>query len=143
MRQSDRWLRRLKESGYRLTAPRRAVVGVVTNSTRALNPNEVFELARRSHPALGLVTVYRTLERLEQLDLIQRVHLPESCHAYLPASDSHEHLLICQECGLTEYFSGDDLDPLIITVERKSGYSISDHWLQLLGRCSLCQSTTA
>lgn len=143
MRQSERWLRRLKESGYRLTAPRRAVVEVVTTSARALNPNEVFELARRSHPTLGLVTVYRTLERLEHLDLVQRVHLPEGCHAYLPACEGHEHLLICRECGLTEYFSGDDLDPLITAVERNSGYSISDHWLQLLGRCSVCQSAAA
>ncbi|HEY6075072.1 MAG TPA: hypothetical protein VIV15_17250, partial [Anaerolineales bacterium] len=53
------WLEQLQCSGYRLTAARRAVVQTMAGSLRALSPVEVYDLARRRYPALGLVSVYR------------------------------------------------------------------------------------
>ncbi|MGA7605419.1 MAG: transcriptional repressor, partial [Anaerolineales bacterium] len=67
------WLTQLQDNGYRLTGARRAVVEIVAASQRALTPVEVYDAARDQYPALGLVTVYRTLEKLEELGLIQRV----------------------------------------------------------------------
>lgn len=136
---TERWLKLLNANGYRLTGPRRAVVEVLAASRRALNPSQVFELARRRHPALGLVTVYRTVEKLEALGLVQRVHQPQGCHCYLPASNGHQHLLLCQDCGSAEYFSGDNLETLIKQISSQTGYRILDHWLQLFGTCSNCQ----
>ena len=95
--------------------------------------------ARRRHPQLGLVSVYRTLETLEQLGLVQRLHQPEGCEAFIPAGEGHRHLLVCQRCGLIKYFEGDDLEPLIDTISQKSGYQIRQHWLQLFGLCPQCQ----
>ena len=70
----ETWLNTLHENGYRLTEARKAVVEIVAESLRALTPLEVFDLAHAAYPALGLVSVYRTLEKLEELHLIQRVH---------------------------------------------------------------------
>ena len=109
---TDTWLNQLQENGYRLTEARRAVVEIVQKSTRALTPVEVFDMARKKYSALGLVSVYRTLEKLEQLHLIQRVHQPQGCQAFISASDGHEHLLLCQNCGQVTFFEGDDLDAL-------------------------------
>jgi Fe2+ or Zn2+ uptake regulation protein len=86
-----------------------------------------------------LVTVYRTLEKLEELQLVQRVHQPHGCHCYLPATTGHQHLMLCQKCGEAEYFSGDDLDALIETLSHQSGYLIQEHWLQLFGLCENCK----
>ena len=132
------WLSCLKNYGYRLTVPRRAVIFILSHSQRALTPNEVFDLARQHYPSLGLVSVYRTLEILEDLDLIQRMHHPEGCQAYLPAFSGHQHLLICQDCGQVEFFDGDDLRPLVARVEQESGCRIDEHWLQLFGLCDQC-----
>lgn len=135
------WLGHLQRHGYRLTAPRRAVVDIVARSQRLLSPAEVYRLARKRYPALGLVTVYRTLEKLEELGLIQRVHQPGGCHAFIAAAPGHQHLLICQGCGLAQYFSGDDLDTLMTSIGRNSGYTVSEHWLQLFGLCSACKNS--
>ena len=79
---AENWLTQLQENGYRLTEARRAVVETVAATDRALTPIQVFDIAREQNPALGLVTVYRTLEKLEELHLIQRVHQPEGCQAF-------------------------------------------------------------
>ena len=136
----DDWLERLQENGYRLTGPRRTVVETIATSWQVLSPLEVFERARARYPSLGLVTVYRTLEKLEELALIQRVHTPAGCQTFIASAPGHQHLLICQNCGRFEYFSGDRLDTLMSDVQQESGYRIQDHWLQLFGVCTHCQS---
>ncbi|MFZ1040318.1 MAG: Fur family transcriptional regulator [Anaerolineales bacterium] len=133
------WLTQLQDNGYRLTGARRAVVEIVAASQRALTPVEVYDAARDQYPALGLVTVYRTLEKLEELGLIQRVHQPQGCQAFITAGTGHQHLLLCSKCGRTTLFEGDDLDQFIKSVARKTGYQINEHWLQLFGLCEHCK----
>jgi len=137
---TDIWLTQLQDSGYRLTEARRAVVKIVAASKRALTPVEVFDQARKSYRALGLVSVYRTLEKLEKLQLIQRVHQPQGCQAFISASHGHQHLLLCQNCGQVVFFEGDDLSIFIASVSRKTGYQINEHWLQFFGLCANCRA---
>lgn len=136
------WLNCLQANGYRLTAPRKAIVETIATSQRVLNPFEVFELARAHYPKIGLVTVYRTIDKLEELDLIQRVHQPSGCQAFISAFSGHQHLIICQGCGQADFFSGetDKMDTLMAEIGEISGYKINDHWLQLFGLCQNCQS---
>jgi Fe2+ or Zn2+ uptake regulation protein len=134
------WLEQLRDNGYRITAARRAVVETVQTATRALTPIEVYGLARKKDRALGLVTVYRTLEKLEELHLIQRVHQPMGCQAFISAGHGHQHLLLCQGCGQVEFFEGDDLDALMRSIAKKTGYQIKEHWLQLFGLCANCRA---
>jgi len=133
------WLTQLQENGYRLTEARRAVIETVQASTRALTPVEVFDMARKKYSALGLVSVYRTLEKLEELHLIQRVHQPQGCQAFISESNGHQHMLLCQNCGKVTFFEGDDLGALIQSISKKTGYQIHEHWLQLFGLCEACQ----
>jgi Fe2+ or Zn2+ uptake regulation protein len=133
------WLAQLHENGYRITAARRAVVETIAGTQRALTPVEVYDEARRAYRALGLVTVYRTLERLEQQGLIQRVHQPLGCQAFLPAAQGHQHLLLCRACGQAAFFEGEDLEAFIKSIARKTGYQITDHWFQLFGLCTDCR----
>jgi len=134
------WLEQLHDNGYRVTAARRAVVDTVFGSTCALSPIEVYDAARKKYGALGLVTVYRTLEKLEELHLIQRVHQPMGCQAFIAAGIGHQHLLLCQQCGQVEFFEGDDLDALTKSISKKTGYQIQEHWLQMFGLCANCRS---
>jgi len=136
---ASQWLEKLQVHGYRLTESRRAVVEVIANSDRVLSAIEVFDLARERCASLGLVTVYRTIAKLEELALVDRVHQPGDCHAYVAAVPGHQHLLICQNCGRAAYFEGDSLEALILRVAADSGYHVQDHWLQLFGLCAACQ----
>lgn len=135
----ENWLDSLQSSGYRLTGPRRAIVEIMALSSCALGPVEIFDLGRKQYPGLGLVTVYRTLEKLEELGLVQRVHQPGGCNMFLRASQGHEHLLLCTACGQAEYFSGDDLSALMTSIASRSGFAIHEHWLQLYGLCAACR----
>jgi Fe2+ or Zn2+ uptake regulation protein len=137
---ASEWLDQLQASGYRVTGPRRAIVELMAESQRALGPIDVYDMGRADYPGLGLVTVYRTLEKLEELGLVQRVHLPDGCHRYLRATQGHQHLLLCTVCGLVEYFSGDDLNPLTGRVASDTGFSVKEHWLQLFGQCPACRA---
>lgn len=136
---AETWLAALSENGYRLTSARRAVAEIMAASSRALTPLEVFDSARSAHPELGLVSVYRTLEKLEELHLIQRVHQPGGCQAFISASQGHQHMLLCQNCGQVLFFEGDDLENLFSAIAGRTGYRINEHWLQLFGLCRNCQ----
>jgi Fur family ferric uptake transcriptional regulator len=136
---TNNWLIQLRDHGYRLTGARRAVVDTVARSRHALTPVEVYDAARKRYRALGLVTVYRTLEKLEELHLVQRVHQPQGCQAFIAAGQGHQHLLLCQRCGRVTFFEGDDLKALMSAISTKTGYRIREHWLQLFGLCASCQ----
>ena len=134
------WESRLADAGCRITAPRQAVMGALMGAAAPLSPQEILERARPAHRRLGLVTVYRTLNLLSDLDLVRRIHRSDGCHGYLPASPGHRHALICQSCARCVEFPGeDDIHRLIERVEAGTGYKVADHLLQLLGLCPDCQ----
>jgi Fe2+ or Zn2+ uptake regulation protein len=137
--QSALWLEQLKSHGSRLTEARRAVVEVMAESRQALTPVEVYDTARKRDPDLGLVSVYRTLEKLEQLGLVQRVHHSKDCQAFLSAGQGHQHLALCSRCGKALLFEGDDLSALFEKVTSQTGFEIKEHWLQLYGLCNDCK----
>ena len=139
LNRSEEWLAKLQASGYRITSPLKVIVEMLAGASRALGPVEIFDLGRREYPKMGLVTVYRTLDKLEELGLITRVHQSNGCHAYLRAANGHEHILLCTHCGQVVYFVGDDLTILINRVSQQSGFVIQEHWLQLHGLCPNCQ----
>jgi len=136
---SKTWDSRINAGGYRLTAPRRVIVEIISASDQALTPAEIFIEARSRCKGIGLVTVYRTMEKLAELGLVERVHHENNCHSYIAHRDGHKHLLICKHCKKTKYFSGDDLSGLMDSIGKSSGFQIQDHWLQLNGICPDCQ----
>ena len=137
---TDQWLNCLLAGGYRITTQRRIIVEELVKAQRALDPVDLFAVCRKRDPGLGLVTVYRTLEQLELLGLIQRVHRSDGCHMIMRKNDGHEHLLICTSCGKTVSFQGDHLEQLSSQVAEETGFSVDDHMLQLFGLCPDCRS---
>ncbi len=134
----DEWMTALQAHGYRQTRARRAIVQTMLDNPRGMEPLEIYTLGQKACRNLGMVTVYRTLDKLNELGLIERVHQPQGCNLYIRATVGHQHLLVCRQCGRVAYFEGDDLSQLINRVEGRSGYSITSHWLQLFGLCPEC-----
>ena len=129
----------LNQHGYKLTRQRKAVVEVMTLANTRLAAAEVFAKAQRECPDLGLTTVYRTLEILEQMGAIRRVHLEDGCEAFAPTSLEHGHYVICSRCQATIEFEGCDLTQLLQRVADQTGFAIEQHWLELVGLCPQCQ----
>ncbi|MCG8376181.1 MAG: transcriptional repressor [Chlorobiales bacterium] len=140
---AEEWLEALRAAGYRPTAARRAVVEIVAGASNALRPQEIHAQAKRRQPKIGLVTVYRALEKLEELELVQCLHLPDGSHGYLAEFSGHQHLLSCTACGRVVYFEGDDLSGLVTALEAESGFRIDSHSLQFEGLCAQCHAREA
>jgi len=129
----------LKENGYKLTTQRRAVIGAIATSPDHLTPNALYHKVRQDYPTIGLVTIYRTLEILANLELICELHAGGSCRSYTIAAPGHHHHLICAECGEVIDFSGYNLDELEKRLCRETGFEIEGHLLEFIGLCQNCQ----
>ena len=132
-------IQKLSQAGYRITQPRRAVIRALLEDGNTSSPAEVRQRALRHCPTVGLVTVYRTLDLLSALGFARRIHTEDGCHGYAAANNGHRHHLICRRCGAAVEFEGCDLSPLLTRLSQKTGYSIEDHLLELVGVCRECQ----
>jgi Fe2+ or Zn2+ uptake regulation protein len=114
----------LRQAGYRLTQPRLAVLKVLEKSCAGLSPEEVHQQGRTICASLGLV---------------RRVHSEQRCHSYARAGMDRHHLL-CQGCHRVTEFPCDGLDGLMEAVREQTGYTITEHLLELSGLCPECQT---
>ncbi len=126
-----------------MTAPRRAVLRALARAQRPLSVEELHERAKAQHARLGLVTVYRTLQVLEELGLVRRIHEQGACRSFAASSPGHSHAITCERCDKSSEFNGDDVCLLTGAIERKTGYRVSGHWLQLVGVCPSCRKSGA
>jgi len=130
----------LRRRGYKLTPQRRAVLRTIAASQDHLTPAEIHEKVRESCPGVGLVTVYRTLDILDELGLICQVHSVGGCRSYLMRRPSeHHHHLVCVECGRVDDFSNCDLSELSNRLSRETGFEIEGHILEFSGHCAECR----
>jgi len=136
---SQKWESQLSQQGYRITHPRRVILDIIAESTRPLTPLEIFDKARASSPGIGLVTVYRTIEKLEELKLVDRVHHLGECQTVFRGTSQHQHLIICTCCGRSLYFDGLVAEEEFAQIGEQLGYQVTGHWLQLAGLCKECQ----
>ena len=129
-----------RQRGYKLTPQRRAVIASISKSNEHLTPAEIHERLQAEHPGIGLVTVYRTLEILDELGLICETRAGGACRSYMVRSESaHHHHLICSECGSVVDFTDCELEELEKQLTAKTRYAITGHLLEFTGVCRNCQ----
>ena len=128
---------KLRQAGYRLTAPRKAVLAAFLTADRSLSAGELLAQARRHYAGIGRATLYRTLGLLLKLGLVWPVPTARGVRYKLATGSVHR--LICWGCGaeipLSECPAGDMAGKLA----REYGYAISGHTLIFYGLCPSCQ----
>jgi Fur family transcriptional regulator, ferric uptake regulator len=130
----------LKEKGYKITPQRRALLKVIASHHDHLSPEAIYEITKQEYPSIGRVTVYRTLEILNTLDLVCQVHALDGCHSYMMRRPTeHHHHLVCSRCGKAVDFTDCNLKNLENNLAEKTGFSIDGHLLELYGKCSDCR----
>jgi Fur family ferric uptake transcriptional regulator len=147
---TDRWVRTaesaLREAGHRASAPRSAVVELIGTQDCVLTAHEIAaELPRRGR-GVGIATVYRTLELLEELHLVQRLDVGDGSARYEPAfpgGEHHHHHLVCDRCGRVTPFEDRGLERVIESLAGRVDYRIGDHDVTLRGSCPDCSPTRA
>lgn len=130
----------LRTAGYRLTPQRAAVLAGLGQAQRGLDPAEILETARTYCPELGLATVYRTLGLFGELGIVRRLHAGKGCAAVAGAERRHGHYVVCTGCGRVTEFSTCDTQSIEAGAARETGFTISEHFLELAGTCAECQT---
>ncbi len=132
--------KQLNQQGMRLTRPRQVVMKILEETGRPLSPQVIHQLALQDDENISLVSVYRTLDLLNELHLVCRVHGDEDCQGYVLSSPGHHHQLVCRNCQKTVEFTGTtELEPFIKAIQEQTGFQIDGHLLQLFGLCPQCQ----
>jgi Fur family ferric uptake transcriptional regulator len=137
--ETNEMARALRQAGYKLTQPRLAVLYVLQEADEYLSPLDIHQRGQETYARLGLVTVYRTLEILDELGVARRVHAGAHCHGFARAAGD-KHYLVCRACGHVSEFPCEGLDPLVESVQHKTGYLVEEHLLELVGLCPDCQA---
>ncbi len=131
---------KLNQKGLRMTRPRQVVLSILENARMPLSAQSIHQRAIDQKEKIGLVTVYRTLDLLDEFGLVRRVHSQEECQGYVLASPGHHHHLVCRTCKqAVEFIGSEDLSSIVQRVQRQTGYQVKDHLLELYGLCPACQ----
>jgi len=130
-------VRRLDEAGYRSGAARREVIALL-----AAEPCAVTALAiDRRLDSVGRASVYRTLDQLERLGLVQRVEIGGDSAGYERVDpERHHHHLVCDECGRLSPFADRALERAIESVSDATEFEVAAHDVVLRGRCPDCKT---
>lgn len=131
----------LRRAGHRASAPRSAVLELIARQDCVLTAHEIADKLRRRGQPVGIATVYRTLERLEELRLVQRLDVGGGSARYepaLPGGEHHHHHLVCDGCGRVTPFEDRALERAIDSLARRLDYRVGDHDVILRGSCPSC-----
>lgn len=135
----DRILAELRAGGGRITPARRALVGALLESSGHVTAEDLAELVQRSHPDVHQSTIYRTLDALEELGIVDHVHLGHGRAVYHLADDPHQHL-VCEACGHVVEVPDEVFTPLSAHLLRDFGFTLRPNHFAVLGRCAVCAS---
>ena len=113
----------LKEQGLKVTNQRLLVLEVLEKHRgEHMTAEDIYELVKVDYPEIGLATVYRTVQLLLELQLVDRINLDDGC----------------KSCGKVWSFEDDLLEELESYIERKTDFHVLDHELKFYGQCKEC-----
>jgi Fur family transcriptional regulator, ferric uptake regulator len=133
-------LGRLSEAGYKRGGARTAVVETLAGHSCAVTALELEEELRQRDVRVGRASVYRALEVLEELSLVQRFEAARGTASYerIDPSGHHHHHAICRRCGRMEPFEDRDLEQAIGQVAKEVPFEVAEHDVVLRGLCDRC-----
>jgi Fur family ferric uptake transcriptional regulator len=117
------------------------VIALLARQHCCLTANEIFEALRAKDRKIGLASVYRALDQLTSLQLVQRLEFPDAArYEPMPASGEHHHHLVCESCGKVEPFEDGGLERALERVGEGAGFHVEAHDVLLRGACADCRA---
>jgi len=135
----------LHDAKYKLTPQREVTLRVLLeNESDHLSAEDVFMKVKEKYPEIGLATVYRTLELLNELKILDKINFGDGVARYDLRKEGAEHFhhhLVCISCGDVEEIEEDLLGDVEDKVENDFHFKITDHRLTFHGVCKSCTLT--
>jgi len=132
---------RLRNVSGRSGGARRLVVQLLGRQDCCLSAQEIHDRVHAGGARVGIASVYRALDGLDELGLVQRVDLGDGISRFEradPGGDHHHHL-VCDDCGKVEPFEDPALEAAIVSVAGGRGYDVAAHDVVLRGACGDCR----
>ena len=125
--------------GGRPTRQRRAVAEVLGTFSDFRSAQEIHELLSERGEAVGLATVYRTLQRLADAGEVDLLRTEDGEAIYRRCSPAHHHHLVCRACGATVVVVGPAVERWTRAIADEHGYADVSHTLEIFGVCDSCR----
>ena len=133
----ERSRKALNVTGLRATSQRALILEIIRRGH--LDADEIYRQARIKQPRLSLSTVYRTLQVLKKLGLVEELHLDEAHHHYeIKPPSEHQHL-VCLNCGKIMEFEYPLSPKMKKDIAREKGFEVTSVEVRMTGYCSRCR----
>jgi Fur family ferric uptake transcriptional regulator len=136
-------VRALDEAGYRMTGPRRVLADLVIDLDGHFTASELAMAADQRGLAVGRATIFRALELMIELGVVERLDMPSGEHTYVACAPAHHHHVVCSRCGRTAEVADEGFAEAVRRIELQSGFRIDAHRLELFGLCRHCLARAA
>ena len=143
------WHGKFRSCGYRLTIPREMILDVLNKAAKHLSAEEIYLAVHKVYSAIGLTTIYRTLELLVQMGLVFKFDFGDKRSRYEladgPKGIRHHYHLVCTGCGRVIDYTDfiDEAKELLLQTQKgltkKYNFKITNHLIQFYGLCEKCQ----
>ena len=135
---------KLRETGFKITPQRRAVIDILLkHNSEHLSSEQIYDLVRVECPEIGLATVYRTMQLLDEIGVISKLNLDDGCIRYeisLNKDECHNHHhLICKSCSKIIEVQEDLLESIEKRIQERYKFEILDHDVKFYGTCENCK----
>jgi len=130
----------LAQNNHHSGAARQALLELLNSQKCALSAIEIEDALRATERPVGRASIYRILDELERLHLVQKVQIGQSMARYEPvrSGEGHHHHLVCDNCGTVMPFADDDLENAIKKLSRRVPMRVAEHEIVLHGACRDC-----
>lgn len=133
----DQILALLRERGGRVTSPRRAILSALLESDSHVTAEDLAATVQRRHPDVHRSTIYRCLDTLTELGVVDHVHLGHGPAVYHVTDRPHHHL-VCDGCGLVTGIPFEIFGTASKRIERDFGFRLGGTHFALTGLCAAC-----
>ncbi len=130
----------LHRQGYKATPQRLAVYAALSAKRWHPDADALYRVLQPQHRELSLATVYKNLEILGKIGLIQVLNTGENSFRYDADTSRHSHLR-CLGCGAIQDLCGLHTEAVLQEAAAASGYSISGEQFYFFGLCPACQAS--
>ena len=140
--QVEQAIEMLRSAGQRITPARRAVLRAIADADGHLTAEEVHAVVARSDPELHRATIYRTLDRLRELGVVEHTHLRHGPAVFHLAVDAHDHL-VCDRCGGVIDVPRASFRAMHQRLLRDHGFHVGSLHFAVNGTCAGCAEPAA
>jgi Fur family ferric uptake transcriptional regulator len=137
---ADRAAESLADAGYRRGGARRAILELLDEQTCALSAAQIQQALGTRNRDVSRSSVYRVMEELEEIGLLQRVEVGHGMVRYeaVRGGPGHHHHLVCEHCGRLQPFTDEGLERAIRRLSDRVPLRVSEHEIVIRGACDTC-----